>query len=143
MPINSTQDFDGLFKMKVPLGQHYSNEAWCWSSGALGCKNEYWEKNADCELDGNEMVILYYNNSLLSDGESNAWQHTINGLTTSYFYEIYQNDGNLIILTNDMGMRNMPTYLVGKVNDDGSEVVFVGGHNLDNLKKYASSIEFE
>jgi hypothetical protein len=143
MPISSTQDFDGLFTMKVPLGQHYKNSAWCWSSGALGCKNEYWEENADCELSGDEMVIYYYNNSLLSNGESNVWQHAINGLTTSYFYEVYKNDGNSIILKDDDGMRDKPRYLVGKVNGDGSEVVFVGGHNLDNLKKYADSIEFK
>ncbi|WP_406537106.1 hypothetical protein [Methanobrevibacter sp.] len=143
MPINSTYDFDGLFTIDLPRGQNYWNVAWCHSNGALGCKNEYWEKDAGCEINGNEVVIYFYNNSLLSDGESNAWQHAINDLTSSYFYKVDQNDGNLIVLTNDIGMRNMPPYLVSKVNNDGSKVVFVGGHNLDDLKKYADSIEFK
>ncbi len=142
MPISSNQDFDGLFTMDVPLGQHYSDVAWCWANGALGCAKEYWEDNAGCEIDGDEIVIYYYNNSLLVEGESNAWQHAINDLTTSYLYEIYQNDGDSILLTNDIGMSNMPPYLIGKVNDDGSKAVFVGGYNLDVLKKYSDSIEF-
>ena len=143
MPISSTYDFEGLFTIDLPMGQEYSNVAWCHPNGALGCKNEYWEKDAGCEIDGSEKVIYYYDNSLVCEGESNAWGHAINDLTTSYLYKVYQNDGELIVLTNDIGMRNMPPYLVGKVNDDGSEVVFVGGHNLDDLKKCASTIKFE
>ena len=46
-------------------------------------------------------------------------------------------------MTNDIGMRNMPPYLVGTANDDGSEAVFVGGHNLNDLKRYAHSVEFK
>ena len=143
MPLYSTQDFDGHFTMKVPLGKHYADVAWCWANGALGCAAEYWEDNAGCEIDGNEMVIYYYNNSQLVDGESNAFQHAVDDLTISYFYELKQNDGNLMILTNDVGMTNMPPYLVGKQNDDGSEVVFVGGYDINNLKNYANSIEFK
>ena len=37
----------------------------------------------------------------------------------------------------------MPQYLVGKVNEDGSKAVFVGGFDLNNLKKSADSIEFK
>ena len=143
MPISSTYDFDGLFAMDVPAGQHYSDVAWCRANGALGCAREYWEDNAGCEIDGNEFVVYYYNNSQLVEGESNAWQHAINDLTGSYLYTVYQDDGDSIILTNDIGMRNMPQYLVGKVNGDGSKVVFVGGYDLDDLKKYADSIEFK
>ena len=97
MPINSTQNFDGLFTMDVPIGQHYNNDGWCWASG---------------------------------------------GLNTSYMYHINQNDGNFFVLTNDIGMRNIPPYLVGVANDDGSEVVFVGGYNLNDLIKRADSVEF-
>ena len=143
MPISSTQDFDGLFTMNVPLGQHYSDVAWCRSNGALGCAKEYWEDDAGCEIDGNEMVCYYYDNSQLVEGESNAWQHAVNDLTVSYLYKVYQKDGNSLVLTNDIGMRNMPQYLVGKVNEDGSKVVFVGGYDLNNLKKSADSIEFK
>ena len=109
----------------------------------MGCAKEYWERDAGCEIDRDEIVIYYYDNSLVCDGESNAWQHAINDLTTSYLYEIYQNDGDSIVLINYLGMRNMPPYLVGKVNNDGSQVVFVGGHNLDDLKKCANTVKFE
>lgn len=143
MPITSSQDFDGLFKMDVPIGQHYSNVAWCRANGALGCANEYWEKNAGCEIDGDEFVVYYYNNSQLVGVESNAWEHSINTLTTSYLYKIRQNDDDSIVLTNDIEMRNLPKYLVGKVNSDGSKVVFIGGFNLNDLKKCADSVEFE
>lgn len=143
MPISSTQDFDGLFTMNVPLGHHYSDVAWCRSNGALGCAKEYWEDDSGCEIDGNEMVCYFYDNSQLVEGESNAWQHAVNDLTVSYLYKVYQDDGNSLVLTNDIGMRNMPPYLVGKVNEDGSKAVFVGGYNLNNLKKSADSIEFK
>lgn len=143
MPINSTYDFEGLFTIDLPMGQDYWNVAWCHPNGALGCAKEYWERDAGCEIDRDEIVIYYYDNSLVCDGESNAWQHAINDLTTSYLYEIYQNDGDSIVLINDLGMRNMPPYLVGKVNNDGSQVVFVGGHNLDDLKKCANTVKFE
>lgn len=58
MPINSNQDFDGLFAMDVLIGQHYSDVAWCTANGALGCANEYLEDNAGCEIDGNECCLL-------------------------------------------------------------------------------------
>ncbi len=112
--------------MDVPLGQHYSDVAWYWANGAVGCVKEYWEDNAGCEIDGNELVIYYYDNSQLVEGESNVWQHAINDLTTSSFYEIYQNDGDSILLINDIEMSNMRPYLIGKVNDDESKVIFVG-----------------
>ena len=122
---SSTQDFDGLFTMNVPLGKHYSDVAWCRSSGALGCLNEYWEDDAGCNIELDDMVIYYYNNSGLVEYESNAWQHSTNALTNSYLYKFYQNDGDLLVLTNEIGMKNMPEYIVGKSNSDGSEVVFV------------------
>ena len=142
-PISSSQDFDGNFTMNVPFREHYTNVAWCWANGALGCADEYWEDNAGCDLDENEMVIYYYDNSLLCDGESDACQHALNALTTSYLYDLYQNDGNSLVLKTDLNMHNTPTYLVGKANADESKVVFVGGHNLNDLKKYADTIEFK
>ena len=36
-----------------------------------------------------------------------------------------------------------PKQQVTVLSDDGSEVVFVGGFNLDDLKKYASSVNFK
>ena len=142
MPINSTQNFDGLFTMDVPIGQHYNNDGWCWASGGLGCAKEYWEENAGCEIDNDEMVVYYYDTSVLVDGESNTVQHALKTLNTSYMYHINQNDGNFFVLTNDIGMRNIPPYIVGVANDDGSEVVFVGGYNLNDLIKRADSVEF-
>lgn len=140
--LNSNQDFDGHFTMDVPFGKHYSDTAYCRDNGRLGCRGEYWEDNSDCEIEGDDIVIFYYDSSLLAEGESNAYGHAINGLTTSYFYRTVQNDGDLIVLENDLEMRNLPHYLVGKSSPDGSEVVFVGGQNLDYVKNYANSIKF-
>lgn len=137
------QDFDGLFTMNTQMGKQYSDIAYCLPNGAFGCQKEYWEKNAGCEIDGDELVIYYYDNSWLVDGESNAWEHAINTLTSTYFYNVSGEDGNLLILTNDVGMKNVPPYLVGISNNDGSKVVFVGGFYLENLKTCANSVKFK
>lgn len=129
--------------MDLPIGQEYSDISWCYSNKRLGCAAEYWEKDAGCEIDGDEAAIFYYDNSLLVGGESNAYQHAVDDLTKTYLYKAYQKDGNLLVLKNDIGMRNLPEYLVGVGNDDGSKAVFVGGYNLDELKTYAKSIEFK
>ena len=139
---HSTQDFEGLFTMDVPLGKHYRDVAYCWPSGGLGSTREYWEVNAGCDIEDGDIVIYYYNDSYLIEGESNALQHAVNALTTSYLYESH-NEGNLIVMTNDLDMRKMPPYLAGVSNDDGSEAVFVGGRNLNDVKHNASSIEFK
>ena len=142
MPMGFTQDFDGHFKMNVPLGKHYTDCAWCGGNGALGSICEYCSDDMEYPMGEDDIIIYYYNNSQLSDGESNAWQHSLDVLTTSYLYDIYSDDGNLIILTNEVTMNKMPPILVGKTDDDGSNVVFVGGFHLDELKKYADSIQF-
>lgn len=138
----SNQDFDGHFTMDVPLGKHYRDVAYCLPSGGLGCKCEYWEDNAGCYIEDGDIVVYYYNNSLLSEGESNAFEHAINGLTTSYLYKAHQ-DGDLMILTNDIDMKALPPYLAGKSTESGDEIVFVGGRNLDDVKHYANTIEFK
>ena len=143
MPINSTYDFDGLFTMDLPMGQEYSDMSWCLDNKRLSCAAEYWEKDAGCEIDGDEAVMFYYDDSLLVNGESNAFEHAVNVLTRTYLYKLYQKDGDLLILTNDIDMQNLPKYLVGVSNDDGSKAVFVGGYNLNELKAYASSIKFK
>lgn len=142
MPIRSTQDFGGQFTMDVPLGKHYEDVSWCRPNGGLGCDAEYWDKNAGTEINDGEIVVYYYNNSLLVEGESNALEHSLNALNKSYLYKIHQNDGKRFVLSNDLGMTNVPPYLVGTANDDGSEVVFVGGNNLNDLKRYADSVKF-
>ena len=139
----SNQDFDGLFTMDIPAGQHFTDVAYCLPNGALGCSREYLNDNTGCELEQDDIMIFYYNDSYLVEGESNAWQHAVNDLTTSYFYQVVQDDGNSLVLTNDLGMKVMPPYLVGVKNDDGSKAVFVGGHHLDDLKRYADSVEFK
>ena len=101
------------------------------------------DEDTGCELEQDDIIVCYYNDSYLVEGESNAWQHAVNGLTTSYFYQVVQDDGNLLVLTNDIGMKMMPPYLVGVKNNDGSKAVFVGGYHLDNLKNYANSVEFK
>ena len=141
--LTPTQDFDGLFTMNVPMGKHYWDAAWCHSNKALGCSKEYWDENGDCLIDSDDFVVYYYNDSQVSEMGSNAWQHAVDTLTTTFLYEVYQTDGNLLILHNNVDMRNLPEYLVGVSNDDGSEAVFVGGYDLNMLKSYANSVEFK
>lgn len=142
MPIHSTYDFEELFTMELPRGQNYWNVAWCHPNGGLGCHKEYWERDAGCEINPGEVVIYYYDTSLLPDGQSNVGQYAVNVLTTSYLYYFYKNDGDLVVLRNDIGMTNVPQYLVGTISEDGSEAVFVGGYDLGDLKEYARSVEF-
>lgn len=131
-----SSDFDGLFSMNVPVGQKYHEVAYCLPNGGLGCALEYWEENAGCEINGNEFVVYYYNGSDTLD-------NTLNSLTSSYLYQYKSSEGDLMILQNQIeDMRNLPLYLVGKASGDGNQVVFVGGYHLDDLKKYANSIEF-
>ena len=139
----SSQDFDGLFTMDVPLGQHYSDLGWCYSNKPLGCTKQYCEDNSDCVIGKDDFAVYYYDDSQLSVGESNVADHSLHVLTTTFLYDFYQSDGDLIILHNDIGMRNLPEYVVGVTNDDESKVVFVGGYDLDMLKKYADSVEFK
>lgn len=139
----SSQDFDGLFTMDVPLGQHYSDLTWCHSNKALGCTKQYCEDNSDCVIGEDDFAVYYYDDSTLPVGESNAADHAVHVLTTTFIYDFYQSDGDLIILHNNIDMRNLPEYVVGVRNDDSSKVVFVGGYDLNMLKKYAKSVEFK
>lgn len=138
----SNQDFDGHFMMNVPFGKHYRNVEWCHDNGALGCKAEYWDDDNGCVIGEKDIVVYYYNSSLLSQGESNVLEHALNVLTTTYLFQEYQLDGDLIVLTNGLGMRRVPTFMVGKGSESGDEAVFVGGRDLDYVKQYASTIEF-
>ena len=139
----SSQDFDGLFTMDVPLGQHYSDLGWCHSNKPLGCTKQYCEDNSNCVIGEDDFAVYYYDDSQLSVGESNAADHSLYVLTTTFLYDFYQSDGDMIILHNDIGMQNLPEYVVGVRNDDSSKAVFVGGYDLDMLKKYANSVEFK
>lgn len=47
-----------------------------------------------------------------------------------------------MIFTNDMGMSAVPTFLAGKSSENGDEIVFVGGRDLNLLKHYANTIKF-
>jgi hypothetical protein len=138
----SSQDFDGLFTMDVPIGQHYRDVTWCHSNKPLGCAIQYWYDDPNGLIDKDEFAVYYYDNSQLWSGESNAWEHAVNVLTTSFVYNVYQTDGGFLVLHNDIDMSNLPEYLVGVTNDDGSKVVFVGGYDLNMLKSYASSVQF-
>ena len=138
----STQDFDGLFTMDVPIGQHYSDSVLCISNKPLYCTKKYCEDDSGCEIGEHDFVVYYYDNSQLFEGESNAAEHAVHAATTTFLYEFYNRDGDLIVLYNDLGMHNVPEYLVGVTNDDGSKMVFVGGYDLNMLKSYANSVKF-
>ena len=139
---SNNYDFEGLFSMNVPFGKEYEDIAYCFPNGRLGCAKEYWDVSSGCQMSENEIVIFYYDDSYLVDGETNTLNHAINTLTTSYFYEFLPREDNLMILTTDIGLKDMPPYLVGVVNNDKTEVVFVGGYHLNELKNYANSIKF-
>ena len=140
---HSRENFDGIFEMDVPHGQHFEDKASCLPNGKLGCIKEYWEVDSGCQMDEGDIVVFYYDDSYLVDGESNSWEHSINTLTGTYFYKNPKYVGKLLILTNDLGSTSMPPYIVGVHNDDGNKVVFVGGYHLEDLMKYANSVEFK
>lgn len=138
-----SQDFDGHFTMEVPFPKHYSDVSWCWSNKALGCTAEYQADDFNCAIGDRDIIVYYYNSSHLSNGESNLLEYVVNGLTTTYLFKEYQRDGDLVILTNDLGMSMVPTFLVGKCSQTGDEVVFVGGRDLEYVKHFARTIEFK
>lgn len=143
--VYSSQDFDGLFTMDVPLGKHYEDQSYCYQNKPLGCAKQYVDANDEnCIIDEDEFAVYYYDDSLVFGSESNVAEHSVHVLTTTFLYEFYGEDGNLLILENQVeGMQNLPLYVVGAINDDGSKVVFVGGYDLNKLKNYAKSVKFE
>lgn len=139
----ATQDFDGLFTMNVPIGEHYSDAAWCYSNKPLGCAKEYLKDDFDGVIDEDEFAVFYYDDSQVAGGYSNAADYSIHVLTTSFVYNFYQSEGDMLVFYNDIGMKNLPEYVVGVRSDDNSKAVFVGGYDLDMLKSYASSVKFK
>ena len=139
-PIYSYQNFDDHFCMNIGVGEHYEDVAWCKPCGSLGSTGEYWEQNAGCELNGDEVVIYYYNESALGDYENDVYQHVYFDLTTSYLYDKKYQDGKIIYFENQIDMRNLPKYLACVRH--GNEVVCVGGQSLAKVGQYAQSITF-
>ncbi len=139
VPVNSYQSFDDKFYVNTQPGEHYEDVAWCRANGALGCAAEYWEDDAGCEIDGDEVVIYYYNESIIAD-ESSVYEHVKRSLTTTYLYEEQQHKGKIIFFTCTIEMRNMPRYIACVGHND--EVVCVGGNNLDKIEQYAESVTF-
>ena len=133
----ATQDFDGLFTM------NYSDAAWCYSNKPLGCAKEYLKDDFDGVIDEDEFAVFYYDDSQVAGGYSNAADYSIHVLTTSFVYNFYQSEGDMLVFYNDIGMKNLPEYVVGVRSDDNSKAVFVGGYDLDMLKSYASSVKFK
>ncbi|MEE1133262.1 MAG: hypothetical protein UHW60_00690 [Methanobrevibacter sp.] len=140
----ATQDFDGLFTMEVPIGEHYSDAAWCYSNKPLGCAKEYLkDDDPNGVIDEDEFAVYYYDNSQVSGEYSNAADYSTYVLTTSFVYKFYQSEGDMLVFYNDIGMTNLPKYVVGVRSDDNSKAVFVGGYDLDNLKYYANTVKFK
>ncbi|WP_407375315.1 hypothetical protein [Methanobrevibacter sp.] len=131
-----TQNFGGSFNMTVHLGEVYVPSQ---SNGSLGSVCEYINNNSDGNFRKGDINIYYYNESVLADNETDVLEHALGDLTTTYSYQINQND-DLIILQNDKEMCGIPFFLVGKTN--GNEVVFLGGENMNELTQYANSIKF-
>ena len=40
--VYSSQDFDGLFTMDVPLGKHYEDQSYCYQNKPLGVQSSMW-----------------------------------------------------------------------------------------------------
>lgn len=136
----SYQNFDDNFHINTDAGEHYENIAWCRANGALGSAAEYWEDNAGCELNGDEVVIYYYNESVINNDENNVYEHVYHDLITTYLYEEMQRKNNLIFFKCKIDMKNMPQYLVLCTEQD--EVVCIGGNNLDKIERYGQSVIF-
>ena len=143
-PINTAictyQNFDNQFYVSTQMNEHYEDVSWCKPNGALGCVAEYWEDDAGCELNGDEVAIYYYNESVLLDGESNVYHHVHENLIHSYLYKEQQHQGKNTLFKSTINMRNVPPYLMCVRH--GNKVVCVGGENIDKIKQYSQSVVF-
>lgn len=138
----TNQNFDNLFTMEFPLGKEYVDISSNRSSGSLGSAREYVDNNSDGNLRQGDINIYYYDTSLLNSSQTNLLNHVLDDLTSTYSYQLNQNETDLIILQNENEMCGMPFFLAGKASDDGSKVVFAGGENLSELEQYVKTIEF-
>lgn len=132
------QTFDDVFTIEVPLEKTLSPAS---VNGSLGSVHEYYDSSTEGNFRNGGIIVYYYDDSILSDNESDVMGHVLQDLTTTYSYQLNQNDDEMAILENDADMCGIPPFLAGKSNGEG-KVVLVGGENLNELESYVNSIQF-
>lgn len=133
----TNHDFDGLFKMDVPVDENFTNSVEESQFSANLCAN--------VEYIGQNVSVFYYNESnMVSDFDAkNITDYLPKMLkSNSGFMNDPVIDGNLYIWNNTVGGSSDGSYLVGIPSDDATEMVCVEGNNFDDLKTFINSVEF-
>ncbi|MBR3720289.1 hypothetical protein [Methanobrevibacter thaueri] len=133
----TNHDFDGLFKMDVPVDENFTNPV---EEGQFAPK-----LSANAEYVGQNFSVFYYNESnMASDfNAKNITDYLPQMLkSNSVFMGEPSIDGNIYIWNNTVGGSSDGSYLVGVPSEDATEMVCVEGNNLDDLKTFANSVEF-
>lgn len=133
----TNHDFDGLFKMDVPVDENFTNSVEEGQFSANLCAN--------VEYIGQNVSVFYYNESnMVSDFDAkNITDYLPKMLkSNSGFMNDPVIDGNLYIWNNTVGGSSDGSYLVGIPSDDATEMVCVEGNNFDDLKTFINSVEF-
>lgn len=133
----TNHDFDGLFKMDVPVDENLTNPVEDGQYAPNLCAN--------AEYSGENISIFYYNESSMSaDFKADNLTDYLPQMLKSN--SVYMNepsiDGNLYIWNNTSGGSSNGAYLVGIPSEDASEMVCVEGNNLDDLKTFTNSVQF-
>ena len=133
----TNHDFDGLFKMNVPVDENFTNPVAEGQFAPNLCAN--------AEYDGQNVSVYYYNESNMSS-DYNAKNMTDYLPKMLKSNSVYMNepsiDGNLYIWNNTLGGSSNGAYLVGIPSEDATEMVCVEGNNLDDLKNFINSVQF-
>ena len=140
----TNQDFDGLFKMDVPLNESFPNssELNLYSPGL--CSSEQYGDDSVLlgENSGvNDNITIYYydESAITNDFEpGNTTNFVVTMLKSNSIYMDQPTVDEGLYIWNSDGK-----YLVGIPSDDDTQFVCIEGLNLDDLKTYAASLEFE
>lgn len=134
----TNQDFDGLFKMDIPATENFTNPV---DEGQYAP-----ELSANAQFEGENFTIYYYNDSSMSTdfNAENITDYLPQMLkSNSVYMDEPEIDGNLYVWNSSVvGGSSSSNYLVGISSDDATQMVCLEGDNLDDLKMYAGSVEF-
>ncbi|WP_296876326.1 hypothetical protein [uncultured Methanobrevibacter sp.] len=133
----TNHDFDGLFKMNVPVDENFTNPV---KEGQFSAK-----LSANAEYAGQNISVFYYNESNMAPDfkAENITDYLPKMLkSNSVFMDEPSIEGKVYIWNNTAGGSSDGLYLVGISSDDAKEMVCVEGNNLDDLKSFINSVEF-
>lgn len=133
----TNHDFDGLFKMDVPVDENFTNPV---EEGQYSAK-----LSANAEYVGQNISVYYYNESNMApDFNANNLTDYLPQMlkSNSAFMDEPVIDGNVYIWNNTVGGSSGGLFLVGIPSDDATEMVCMEGNNLDDLKTFINSVEF-